>query len=67
MCIYTFFFYILSGINTYYFLFQSVEEAECQRAYELGTEVYMSSFDRSRSPEEVSAATIVGFAYFGCC
>ncbi|KAL3643469.1 hypothetical protein CASFOL_014284 [Castilleja foliolosa] len=32
----------------------SVEEAECQRAYELGTEAYMSSFDRSKPPEEAA-------------
>ncbi|XP_047317517.1 guanylate-binding protein 3-like [Impatiens glandulifera] len=31
---------------------QSVEEAECQRAYDLATEAYMKSFDRSKSPEE---------------
>ncbi|KAL6546567.1 hypothetical protein OROMI_022288 [Orobanche minor] len=33
---------------------QSVEEAECQRAYELGTELYMSAFDRSKPPEEAA-------------
>ncbi|KAG5561742.1 hypothetical protein RHGRI_004705 [Rhododendron griersonianum] len=33
---------------------QSVEEAECQRAYDLATNVYMSSFDRSKPPEEVA-------------
>ncbi|XP_073287584.1 uncharacterized protein [Primulina huaijiensis] len=33
---------------------QSVEEAECQRAYELATEIYMSSFDRAKPPEEVA-------------
>ncbi|XP_073119301.1 uncharacterized protein [Henckelia pumila] len=33
---------------------QSVEEAECQRAYELATEVYMSAFDRAKPPEEVA-------------
>ncbi|XP_022848152.1 guanylate-binding protein 4 [Olea europaea var. sylvestris] len=33
---------------------QSVEEAECQRAYELATEVYMSAFDRSKPPEEAA-------------
>ncbi|KAF9672389.1 hypothetical protein SADUNF_Sadunf11G0036700 [Salix dunnii] len=32
---------------------QSVEEAECRRAYDTATEVYMSSFDRSKPPEEV--------------
>ncbi|XP_049401525.1 uncharacterized protein LOC125865375 [Solanum stenotomum] len=31
---------------------QSVEEAECQRAYDLAAERYMSSFDRSKPPEE---------------
>ena len=35
---------------------QSVEEAECRRAYDSATEVYMSAFDRSRTPEEVSDA-----------
>ncbi|KAK2991854.1 hypothetical protein RJ640_030029 [Escallonia rubra] len=33
---------------------QSVEEAECQRAYDLATEVYMSAFDRLRPPEEAA-------------
>ncbi|PSS04811.1 Guanylate-binding protein like [Actinidia chinensis var. chinensis] len=33
---------------------KSVEEAECQRAYDLATEVYMSAFDRSKPPEEVA-------------
>ncbi|KAK7362781.1 hypothetical protein VNO77_04903 [Canavalia gladiata] len=33
---------------------QSVEEAECRRAYDSATEVYMSSFDRSTPPEEVA-------------
>ncbi|KAJ6364248.1 hypothetical protein OIU76_029232 [Salix suchowensis] len=32
---------------------QSVEEAECRRAYDTATEIYMSSFDRSKPPEEV--------------
>ena len=41
---------------------QSVEEAECQRAYETSTEVYMSTFDRSKPPEEVS----IDFSC-GCC
>ncbi|XP_055807235.1 uncharacterized protein LOC129875986 [Solanum dulcamara] len=31
---------------------QSVEEAECQRAYDLAAERYMASFDRSKPPEE---------------
>ncbi|XP_056175636.1 uncharacterized protein LOC115686600 isoform X3 [Syzygium oleosum] len=31
----------------------SVEEAECRRAYDLATEVYMSTFDRSKPPVEV--------------
>ncbi|KAI3424626.1 GB1/RHD3-type G domain-containing protein [Psidium guajava] len=30
----------------------SVEEAECRRAYDSATEVYMSTFDRSKAPEE---------------
>ncbi|KAE9461870.1 hypothetical protein C3L33_06201, partial [Rhododendron williamsianum] len=33
---------------------QSVEEAECQRAYDLACEVYMASFDRSKPPEEAA-------------
>ncbi|CAI0468850.1 unnamed protein product [Linum tenue] len=33
---------------------QSVEEAECRRAYDTATETYMSSFDRSKPPEEGS-------------
>ncbi|KAL2588005.1 hypothetical protein AAZV13_13G145700 [Glycine max] len=33
---------------------QSVEEAECHRAYDSATDVYMSSFDRSTPPEEVA-------------
>lgn len=31
---------------------QSVEESEGQRAYDIATEVYMSSFDRSKPPDE---------------
>ncbi|KAL9456000.1 hypothetical protein AB3S75_005262 [Citrus x aurantiifolia] len=33
---------------------QSVEEAECRRAYDSATETYMSTFDRSKPPEEVA-------------
>ncbi|KAF1895510.1 hypothetical protein Lal_00044161 [Lupinus albus] len=33
---------------------QSVEEAECRRAYDSASEVYISSFDRSKPPEEVA-------------
>ncbi|XVF87421.1 hypothetical protein PTKIN_Ptkin18bG0118700 [Pterospermum kingtungense] len=33
---------------------QSVEEAECRRAYDSAAEIYMSTFDRSKPPEEVS-------------
>ncbi|XWS19647.1 hypothetical protein CRYUN_Cryun31cG0033600 [Craigia yunnanensis] len=33
---------------------QSVEEAECRRAYDSAAEIYMSAFDRSKPPEEVS-------------
>ncbi|KAK9267262.1 hypothetical protein L1049_009684 [Liquidambar formosana] len=33
---------------------QSVEETECRRAYDSATEVYMSTFDRSKPPEEVA-------------
>lgn len=35
-------------------MLQSVEEAENQKAFDSATEVYMSSFDRSKPPEEVS-------------
>ncbi|KAK4364128.1 hypothetical protein RND71_015486 [Anisodus tanguticus] len=31
---------------------KSVEEAECQRAYDLAADRYMASFDRSKPPEE---------------
>ncbi|XP_057544659.1 uncharacterized protein LOC130823861 isoform X2 [Amaranthus tricolor] len=31
---------------------QSVEESECRRAFDSATEEYMSSFDRSKPPEE---------------
>ncbi|XVE51399.1 hypothetical protein DITRI_Ditri02bG0037100 [Diplodiscus trichospermus] len=33
---------------------QSVEEAECRRAYDSATEIYMSTFDCSKPREEVS-------------
>ena len=33
---------------------QSVEETECRKAYEIATDLYMSLFDRSKPPEEVS-------------
>lgn len=33
---------------------QSVEEAECRRAFDLATEAYMSNFDRSKPPEEAA-------------
>ncbi|KAJ9690534.1 hypothetical protein PVL29_012934 [Vitis rotundifolia] len=33
---------------------QSVEEAECRRAFDSATEIYMSTFDRTKPPEEVS-------------
>ncbi|KAF5186122.1 Guanylate-binding protein, partial [Thalictrum thalictroides] len=33
---------------------QSVEEAECRKAYDAASEVYMSSFDRSKPPDEAS-------------
>ncbi|CAJ1939156.1 unnamed protein product [Sphenostylis stenocarpa] len=33
---------------------QSVEEAECRRAYDSATDVYMASFERSTPPEEVA-------------
>ncbi|URD88834.1 Guanylate-binding protein, C-terminal domain [Musa troglodytarum] len=31
---------------------QSVEEAECRKAYDSAAEIYMSSFDRSKPPDE---------------
>ncbi|XP_074268402.1 uncharacterized protein LOC141591820 [Silene latifolia] len=33
---------------------QSVEETECRRAYDLATEVYICSFDKLKPPEEVA-------------
>ncbi|XP_027932560.1 guanylate-binding protein 1-like [Vigna unguiculata] len=33
---------------------QSVEEAECQKAYDSAADIYLSSFDRTKPPEEVS-------------
>ncbi|KAL4204729.1 hypothetical protein AMTRI_Chr01g133480 [Amborella trichopoda] len=33
---------------------QSVEEGECRRAYDLAAEAYISNFDRSKPPEEVA-------------
>ncbi|CAO2823888.1 unnamed protein product [Amaranthus hypochondriacus] len=33
---------------------QSVEESECRRAFDSATEEYMSSFDRSKPPEEAA-------------
>ncbi|KAG8490822.1 hypothetical protein CXB51_013994 [Gossypium anomalum] len=33
---------------------QSVEEAECRRAYDSAAEIYMSTFDRTKPPEEVA-------------
>ncbi|XP_007025528.2 PREDICTED: guanylate-binding protein 7 [Theobroma cacao] len=33
---------------------QSVEEAECRRAYDSAAEFYMSTFDRTKPPEEVA-------------
>lgn len=33
---------------------QSVEESECRRAYDSATEEYMSSFDRSKPPDEAA-------------
>ncbi|OMO65258.1 hypothetical protein COLO4_31408 [Corchorus olitorius] len=33
---------------------QSVEEAECRRAYDSAAETYMSTFDRSKPPEEAA-------------
>ncbi|CAJ1961788.1 unnamed protein product [Sphenostylis stenocarpa] len=33
---------------------QSVEEAECRRAYDSAAEIYMSSFERTKPPDEVA-------------
>ncbi|XP_014518870.1 guanylate-binding protein 1 isoform X1 [Vigna radiata var. radiata] len=33
---------------------QSVEEAECQKAYDSAAKIYISSFDRTKPPEEVA-------------
>jgi hypothetical protein len=44
---------------------QSVEEAECRRAYDSATEVYMASFDRSKPPEEVS--NLSAYSKFWLC
>lgn len=38
---------------------QSVEEAECRRAYDSAVEFYISTFDRSKPPEEVSDALVL--------
>ncbi|XP_051125056.1 uncharacterized protein LOC127247299 isoform X2 [Andrographis paniculata] len=42
---------------------QTVEEAECQRAYELGAEVYMSTFDRSKPSEEAALREVHEHAF----
>ncbi|KVH97443.1 Guanylate-binding protein, C-terminal [Cynara cardunculus var. scolymus] len=36
------------------FHLQSVEEAECERAYDSATELYVSIFDRTKPPEEAA-------------
>lgn len=36
-----------------HWVWQSVEEAECRRAYDSAVEVYTSSFDRTKPAEEV--------------
>ncbi|CAH1431334.1 unnamed protein product [Lactuca virosa] len=35
-------------------LIMSVEEADCKRAYELATDLYVSVFDRTKPPEEAA-------------
>ncbi|KAF6155917.1 hypothetical protein GIB67_039248 [Kingdonia uniflora] len=42
------------SLSCHFDLLQSVEEAECRRAYDSASEVYMSSFDRSKPPDEVT-------------
>ena len=36
-----------------FLILQSVEEAECRKAYDAAAEIYKSSFDRSKPAEEV--------------
>jgi len=46
---------------------QSVEEAECRKAYDSAAKIYVSSFDRTKPPEEVSYSSwmlIIYFIYF---
>lgn len=50
---------IFNKVNCFFFQFnvimlQSVEEAECRKAYDSAAEVYMSSFDRTKPADEVS-------------
>ncbi|XP_057948927.1 uncharacterized protein LOC131144354 isoform X1 [Malania oleifera] len=42
------------AVPTIFSSWQSVEEAECRRAYDSAAEVYMSAFDRSKPPEEAA-------------
>lgn len=41
-----------------YTILQSVEEAECRRAYDYAAEVYMSSFDRTKPADEVKCCSL---------
>lgn len=50
--------------RTFLLVVQSVEEAECRRAYDSATEIYMSMFDRTKPPEEVSVYNILVFLRF---
>lgn len=52
------------SLEVWILVLQSVEEAECQRAYDLASEVYMASFDRSKPPEEVSGSLFLQLSNF---
>ena len=52
VCVYVFFFFV-GWSSQVSFNLQSVEEAECERAYDPAAELYVSIFDRSKPPEEV--------------
>lgn len=45
---------IILSLDAFDIWLQSVEEAECRRAYDSAAEVYLSAFDRTKQAEEVS-------------
>lgn len=49
-------FLIAMNLSLHIFDLQSVEEAECRRAFDSAVDAYRSAFDRSKLPEEVSYA-----------